>query len=316
MSETPRAQVLTKEDHVHAPASAPDEQSTTPALALHGATVRFGGILAIDEISLEVAAGETVGLIGPNGAGKTTLVDVVAGNRRPRPGEVVLYGERVTTMSAVNRARMGLARTFQQLSLFDGMTVREHLMLGYLARAADDMPARGFLSRRSRAQAAVDADSSGLAPNALLARLGLESVADELASTQAVGVVRMVDLARALAARPRLLLLDEPVSGLAEAEARAVAEVIQSIRREHNIAVLVIEHNLEFARLVSDRIVALDFGKIIANGAPDEVLASREVRTAYFGADADEEAAIQGATEEVPDAEAAQGASPGGERDA
>jgi ABC-type branched-subunit amino acid transport system ATPase component len=190
------------------------------------------------------------------------------------------------------------------------------VVLGYLARAAADLPARGFLKRRSQIEKAARADTSGLGPEPLLERLGLAPVADELASTQAVGVVRMVDLARALASRPRLLLLDEPVSGLAEGEARAVAELIQSIRREHNIAVLVVEHNLEFARMVSDRIVALDFGKVIAEGSPDEVLASSTVRTAYFGADAEEEAAIQGATEEAPDAVQAQGAAPGGDRDA
>ncbi|MEN3285008.1 MAG: branched-chain amino acid transport system ATP-binding protein [Solirubrobacteraceae bacterium] len=269
----------------------------TPALALQGATVRYGGIVALDDVSMEVAPGETVGLIGPNGAGKTTLVEVVAGSRRPQAGEVLLYGTRVTNMPAVRRARSGLARTFQKLSLFDGMTVWEHIMLGYAAGAARETPSARFLSRRSRLERSARADRSELSPTALVERLGLASVANELASTQAVGVARTVDLARALASRPRLLLLDEPVSGLSETDARVVADVFQSIRREHEIAALVIEHNLEFARLVSDRIVALDFGKVIADGSAEEVLGSQVVHTAYFGAAAEDEAAIQGASD-------------------
>jgi branched-chain amino acid transport system ATP-binding protein len=156
------------------------------------------------------------------------------------------------------------------------------------------MPLRGFLSRRSRAELAARRDDSPLSPGALMSRLGLERVADQLAGEQSVGIVRMVDLARALASRPSVLLLDEPVSGLSEKEAEDVGRVLLSVRADHELALLVVEHNLEFARLVSDRIVALDFGEVIAAGAPGEVLASEELRRAYFGADADQEAAIEG----------------------
>jgi ABC-type branched-subunit amino acid transport system ATPase component len=293
MSET--AQTIVARDSEQ---SVADEATSATPLTLADVTVRFGGIVALDSVAFEIGRAETVGLIGPNGAGKTTLIDVVAGNRRPRPGEVTFFGSGINHQSSVARARMGLARTFQQLSLFDGLTVREHVLLGYLNHVGDQLPMRGFLKARVAVRKLADKDDSPLSPNALLARLGLESIADELASTQAVGVVRLVDLARALASRPRLLLLDEPVSGLAETDATAVAEIIQSIRREHGMALLVVEHNLEFARLVSDRIVALDFGKVIANGPPDEVLASKELRTAYFGADAAEEALIQHAAED------------------
>jgi branched-chain amino acid transport system ATP-binding protein len=261
----------------------------SPALALEGVTVRFGGIVALSDVSLQVTEGETVGLIGPNGAGKTTLIDVIAGNRRPDPGEVLLYGERVTRLPAVRRAHRGLSRTFQTLSLFDGMTVWEHVLLGYAAGAPHGAGSGRFVSQRRRLEDAARSDTSELGPVALMDKLGLASVADELASTQAVGVVRMVDLARALAARPRVLLLDEPVSGLPEPEARTVAAVIQALRKEHSMALLVIEHNLEFARLVSDRMIAVDFGKVIAEGPPDEVLGSDSLRVAYFGEDADAE---------------------------
>jgi len=263
----------------------------SPALGLQGVTVRFGGIVALSDVSLQVAEGETVGLIGPNGAGKTTLIDVISGNRRPDPGEVLLYGDRITRLPPVRRAHRGLARTFQTLSLFDGMTVWEHVLLGYAAGALRGAGSGRFVAQRKRLERAARADGSELGPPALMDKLGIASVADELASTQAVGIVRMVDLARALASRPRLLLLDEPVSGLPEAEARAVAAVIQAIRRDHAMAMLVIEHNLEFARLVSDRMIALDFGKVISEGAPDEVLASEELRVAYFGAETEGDAA-------------------------
>jgi len=291
------------------------DAEATPALELSGITVRFGGIVALNDVSFTVADGESVGLIGPNGAGKTTLLDVAAGVRRPQTGAVRLHGREITRAAVVRRARLGIARTFQQLSMFDGMTVREHVLLGYLAGTAEQMPLRGFLSARSRAERAARKDDSPLSPGALLARLGLEPVADQLAGEQSVGVVRMVDLARALASRPRVLLLDEPVSGLSEHEAEDVGRVLLSLRADHELAVLVVEHNLEFARLVSDRIVALDFGEVIAIGRPGEVLASAELRRAYFGADADEEAVIEGldpapapAAASVPHADASGGA--------
>jgi ABC-type branched-subunit amino acid transport system ATPase component len=263
----------------------------SPALALQDVTVRFGGIVALSDVALHVAEGETVGLIGPNGAGKTTLIDVIGGNRRPDPGKVLFYGEDVTRLRPVKRARRGLARTFQTLSLFDGMTVWEHVLLGYAAGAPRGAGSGNFVSQRKRLEEAARADDSELGPQALVEKLGLAAVADELASTQAVGVVRMVDMARALAARPKVLLLDEPVSGLPEPEARAVAAVLQAIRKEHSMAMLVIEHNLEFAGLVSDRMIAIDFGKVIAGGPPDEVLASEALRLAYFGGDAGDDQA-------------------------
>ena len=258
------------------------------AIALSGITVRFGGIIAVDSASIAVAPGESVGLIGPNGAGKTTLLDVAAGVRRPQQGGVSFFGDVITRASVVRRARLGVARTFQQLALFDGMTVREHVLFGYLASRGSELTLGGFLAARAEIERVAMSDDSPLSPPVLLRRLGLEAVADELAGEQSVGIVRMVDLARALASRPRVLLLDEPVSGLAEAEAEEVGKLLLSLRAEHKLSMLVVEHNLEFARLVSDRLVALDFGKVIAEGAPTEVLASPVVRRAYFGADAAE----------------------------
>ncbi len=258
---------------------------TEPALHLRDVTVRFGGIVAVDSASIVVGPGESVGLIGPNGAGKTTMLDVAAGVRRPQAGSVSLFGDTITRASVVRRARRGMARTFQQLSMFDELTVREHVFFGWLASRARDLPLYGYLSRRSSLERLAMADDSPLSPSFLLRRLGLEPVADQLAGEQSVGTVRMVDLARALASKPRVLLLDEPVSGLAEREAEEVGNLLVALRAEHKLSMLIVEHNLEFARLVSERLVALDFGKVIAEGDPDAVLGSDVVRTAYFGND-------------------------------
>lgn len=253
------------------------------ALSLAGISVSFGGVVALNGVEVEVGAGESLGLIGPNGAGKTTLLDVAAGARRPQAGEVRLHGERVTKMPVARRARLGVARTFQQLSLFDGMTVAEHVYLGYLSSAAASVGEYPLWAPRARVDRQIAAEDSPLAPTALIRRLGLEGVAAEPAAAQSVGIARLVDLARALASRPQVLLLDEPVSGLNEAEAEHVGNVLLSLRNDHQLAMLVVEHNLEFARLVSDRIVALDFGKVIEDGEPTTVLASPTLRRAYFG---------------------------------
>jgi branched-chain amino acid transport system ATP-binding protein len=253
------------------------------AIGLHDVTVRFGGVVALNGVSMTVGAGEIVGLIGPNGAGKSTLLDVIAGSRRLSAGTVSYFGRSLRHVSPVQLARAGMSRTFQQLSLLPEFTVREHVLLGYMASRHRRVTLRGFWASRGRAQRRAAQDASPLAPEAIITTLGLEAVADGLASDQSLGVARLVDLARALAARPRLLLLDEPVSGLSETEAEAVAAVLRRLRRDHEMAVLAVEHNLEFCRRVAERIVAIDFGDVIADGAPAEVLSAPRVLEAYFG---------------------------------
>lgn len=267
-------------------AAEPAEQRS--AIELHDVSVRFGGVVALNGVSVTVSAGETVGLIGPNGAGKTTLLDVIAGSRRPSSGSVDYFGRSLGHVSPVRLARAGMSRTFQQLSLFPEFTVREHVLLGYMASLNRRVTLRGFWASRGRVQRRAAQDKSPLAPEAIIATLGLEAVADSLASDQSLGVARLVDLARALAARPRLLLLDEPVSGLSETEAEAVATVLRRLRLDHEMAVLVVEHNLEFCRRVAERIVAIDFGEVIADGAPSEVLSAPRVLEAYFGPQGEE----------------------------
>jgi ABC-type branched-subunit amino acid transport system ATPase component len=249
---------------------------------LRGLSVHFGGVIALRDVSMDVGSGEIVGLIGPNGAGKTTLLNVVAGGLAPTSGTVMVLGEK-SRRSAFAQARLGVGRTFQQLSLFGEFTVADHVMFGYAAGLGGRLRWRGLWSRRLALERMAQADDSPLAPRALMADLGLDGVADQLAAEQSVGVARMVDLARALASRPRLLLLDEPVSGLSEVEAEAVGKLLLDLRAQHGMTMLIIEHNLEFARLVAERIVALDFGEVIATGSSSQVLASPRLRTAYFG---------------------------------
>jgi branched-chain amino acid transport system ATP-binding protein len=265
--------------------TASGDHSTTPAqpaIELRAVSVHFGGVVALRDVSFSVAEREIVGLIGPNGAGKTTLLNVIAGGLSPVSGQAVVFGEKARR-SAVGQARMGVGRTFQQLSLLSEFTVREHVLFGYAAGLGGRLFGRGLWYRKAVIERMADADDSPLGPKALMADLGLEPIADELAAEQSVGIARMVDMARALASRPRILLLDEPVSGLSEIESEAVARLLLDLRAQHGMTMIVVEHNLEFARIVSERIVALDFGEVIATGSGSEVLSSDRVRIAYFG---------------------------------
>jgi branched-chain amino acid transport system ATP-binding protein len=252
------------------------------AVILRRLGVHFSGLVALNNVSFEAAPGEIIGIIGPNGAGKTTLLNVVAGALAPSVGEVLLFGQR-SRKSAVAQARLGVGRTFQQLSLFSELTVRDHVMFGYAAGLGERGQGWRWWSRQSRLERIAEADDSPLSPRAVMNDLGLTELADQQAVEQSVGVARMVDLARALVSRPRLLLLDEPVSGLSELESEAVGKVLLDLRAQHGMTMMVVEHNLEFARMVSERIIALDFGEVIAAGPSSEVLASERVRTAYFG---------------------------------
>lgn len=266
--------------------ASPIRRDAGAELELCNVSTWFGGVCALDDVSLTVRSGEVVGIIGPNGAGKSTLLDVISGRRRPQRGVVLHCDADVTRATALKRSRRGIGRTFQQLSLFTEMTVSEHVLLGYMGRRRE--PGRSLARRRSAWFEAMSAEATaekgpGLSPTALMSSLGLQAVAGELASNLPVGTARLVDLARALAASPRLLLLDEPVSGLSVQEATAAAGFLRQVSEHHEIAVVVVEHDLDFARAATDRLVALNFGAVIADGRPAEVLALRAVQEAYFG---------------------------------
>lgn len=254
--------------------------SDSPALALAGISVRFGGIMALDDVSLRVDAGEVRGLIGPNGAGKTTLFDVISGVRTPDTGRVTLNGVDVTDRSTVRRARGGLRRTFQRVQAFGWLTVEDNVLAalewrgggGGLLGDLVSFPTRRRLERARRDRVAE-----------VLDLCGLTAVRSDLAGSLPIGLARMMELARAVVDPPQVLLLDEPTSGLDETESARLGERIQAIRRDEACAVLLVEHDVGFVMRQCDRIVVLDLGRVLAVGEPSEIQADPAVRAAYLG---------------------------------
>jgi branched-chain amino acid transport system ATP-binding protein len=239
-------------------------------LRLESVSVRFGGVQALDDVSLEVLGSTVHGLIGPNGAGKTTLFNVVTGLVRPTAGRVLVGGHDVTRLAPHRRARLGTARTFQRLELFGSLTARENVLVA----------GESFHSlREGRHSARRAADDA-------LERAGSVAVADRKVDTLPVGTARLVELARALAGSPRLLLLDEPASGLDEEETAGLAGVVRRLASE-GMAVLLVEHDMSLVMGTCDTVDVLDRGRVIASGTPAEVRASTAVREAYLGADPD-----------------------------
>jgi branched-chain amino acid transport system ATP-binding protein len=254
--------------------------SNAVVLSLDNISVRFGGIAALNGVSLEAKAGEVLGIIGPNGAGKTTLFDVVSGIRPPNEGRVVLDGNDITSKSSVQRARRGLRRTFQRVQTFGWLTVEDNVLTalewhggggGFLADLVM-FPTRRFRERDRRRRAAE-----------VIERCGLTPVSKELAGSLPIGIARMVEFARAIVDEPRLLLLDEPASGLDETEAERLGAQIDAVRDETGCAVLLVEHNAGFVMQHSNRVVVLDLGSILAEGLPDEIQRNQAVRDAYLG---------------------------------
>jgi branched-chain amino acid transport system ATP-binding protein len=259
---------------------APPTTEGEPALRLDGISVRFGGITALDRVSLDAYAGEVLGIIGPNGAGKTTLFDVVSGVRAPNEGRVVLAGRDLTRVSASGRARRGLRRTFQRVQTFGWLSVEDNVLMalewrggggGFLADLVYS-PTRRRRERERRARAEEVLDRCGLLP-----------VRNELAGSLPIGVARMVEFARAVADPPQLLLLDEPASGLDETEVHRLGAEIQAVRAEAGCAVLLVEHNAGFVMEHSDRVVVLNLGEVLAQGSPADVQRNQDVRDAYLG---------------------------------
>ncbi|MEV5608657.1 ABC transporter ATP-binding protein [Streptomyces sp. NPDC052225] len=224
--------------------------------------VRFGGVRALDGVGLRLAVGEVCGLIGPNGAGKTTFFDVVSGIRRPDAGRVLLDGADVTRRSPVWRARHGMRRTFQRQQLFGQLTVADNLLV------AQEWRRRGADTGRA---------------NALLRDCGLADLSTSYAGTLPVGRARMVELARAAADRPRVLLLDEPASGMTAEERARLAAVVRRLAEEDGCAVLLVEHNVAFVMELCSRVVVLDLGRVLAEGTPEGIRADERVREAYLG---------------------------------
>ena len=253
-----------------------------PALEANNVTVRFGGLVALNDVSISVPPGTIVGLVGPNGAGKTTLFGVLSGLLHPNNGEVFLGGQKVTGKSPSKRARLGLARTFQQLELFMGLTVREHIVLGYRVRNqrrrlwSDLLTAGALHPENTDEHERVDH---------LVDLLGLTSVANTAASVLPLGTARRVEVARALATGPSVVLLDEPSSGLDGHETSQLGAALRTVVDEERVSLLLVEHDVAMVLGLSAQVAVLDFGVRIAYGTPDEIRNDPAVRAAYLGDD-------------------------------
>ncbi|WP_330333516.1 ABC transporter ATP-binding protein [Streptomyces sp. NBC_00536] len=249
-------------------------------LEARGVCVRFGGVRALTGVSLGIRAGEVCGLIGPNGAGKTTLFDVLSGIRRPDEGRLLLDGADITRRSPVWRARHGMRRTFQRQQLFGQLSVTDNLLVaqewrgggGGLAADLTGWPARRRHERERRARARRVLDDCGLG-----------ALGTAYAGGLPMGRARMVELARAVADPPRVLLLDEPASGMSAPEREQLAAVVRRLAAEEGCAVLLVEHNVAFVMELCTRVVVLDLGTVLAEGTAAQVRADPLVREAYLG---------------------------------
>jgi branched-chain amino acid transport system ATP-binding protein len=246
-------------------------------LGATGVTKRFSGIVALDNVSLQVDARERIGLIGPNGAGKTTFFNCVLGVVRPDGGQVLLEGRDVGGLPVHARALLGIGRTFQRIELFAESTVREHLLIAERTRRGDGRLWKDLLGRgRPRPEEIARCDE-------VLELLGLADLADEPIERLSLGKGRLVEVGRALMTDPKLLLLDEPSSGLDRDETADLARTLQDVQAAQGFAILLVEHDVELVSSFTERCYVLDFGCLIASGPTADVMASDEVRTAYFG---------------------------------
>jgi branched-chain amino acid transport system ATP-binding protein len=249
-------------------------------LRVHDVAVHFGGIVALDGVSFDVAPGQIVGLIGPNGAGKTTLFNCVSRLYECDRGEIDFDGQPLLSQPRHRVAALGIGRTFQNLALFRSMSVLDNVMVGHHCRTRG-----GFLANALRLPLAVKSDGEAAEKaRALLALLGLESAAATRVSDLPFGTQKRVELARALACEPKLLLLDEPASGLNHEEVGTLGALIRKLRDTLSLTVLLVEHHMNLVMSISDWVVALNFGRRIAHGTPAEVRSHPELVRAYLGA--------------------------------
>jgi branched-chain amino acid transport system ATP-binding protein len=253
-----------------------------PILVAQGISVHFGGIRALSDVSIEIEPGSITGLIGPNGAGKSTLLGVLSGLQSPRSGKVVLQGRDVTSWPAHIRARNGLARTFQLPELFAGLTVRQHLALPFRLRFNRSRMWKDLLSGQGwRKQPAAERERV----SELLEWLGLTRLEHAPVAALPLGYSRLVEVGRALAGSPKLVLLDEPLSGLDTTESEELAATLERLVEAEKVSFLLVDHDVDIVLSRSSRVFVLEFGRLIAQGPPEGIRESEAVRTAYLGND-------------------------------
>ena len=256
-------------------------------LEVSGLTMDFGGLRAVDSVGLDIFEGEIVALIGPNGAGKTTFFNCVTGIYEPTAGDVKIHppggaSRRINGMKPNRITALGMARTFQNIRLFPAMTVLENVMIGRHCRTSTSILDAILGSRKAAREEKESVDKS----YQLLKKVGLADVADEFSRNLSYGAQRRLEIARAMATDPFLLLLDEPAAGMNPQETRELDELIVRIRNEDKLAVLLIEHDMKLVMNISDRIYVMEYGKEIAQGTPQQIKENPKVIEAYLGEEA------------------------------
>lgn len=239
----------------------------------------FGGLTALRDISFDVKQGDIKALIGPNGAGKTTLLNIVSGIHQPDKGEIFFLGEKIVRLASSKIARKGISRTFQHVELFGNMTVIENIMVGRYAKTRS-----GFFSSGLKLPSIIKEEKEiQRKSEEILEYINLVQRKDELASNLPIGEQRTLEIGRALATEPKLVLLDEPAAGLNIRETRDLGEIIKKIREELTITIVLVEHDMDLVMRISDSITVLNFGEVIAEGTPLEIQKNPEVIVAYLG---------------------------------